>query len=616
MKISVFDLECDGFNPTKIHVLSHYTDGVMESTDDYNKMRSWMNETQVMVAHNCVRFDLPVLRRLLGVDTKCKVVDTLALSWYLFPQRVKHGLESWGEDFGIKKPIVEDWATLSYEEYKHRCEEDVKINVRLWKRCWEFLIRLYGTEEEAWKLIDYLMFKMECAAKQESVKWKLDVSRATNLLQTLELVKEERIAGLTAVMPKVPVYKVVNKPKKLYKVNGKLTTTGESWFNLLEDLGLSKLHEESLQLVAKYDEPNPNSTKQVKDWLYNLGWVPETFTHNRDKLTGEVSTIPQVNVKGSGVCESVKKLYDKEPNLELLDGLAIVSHRIGVVRGFLSNVDEQGFLQARVEGLTNTLRFKHSVIVNLPGVDKPYGEDIRGCLITPDGYELVGSDMSSLEDRTKQHYMWDYDPEYVREMMTPDFDPHIDLALFANALTKEQADDFKSGNHTKEVKSVRHVYKQVNYACVYGAGGATVGRAAGVGKDAGERLVEAYWKRNWSVKSVAEAQRVKTVFGQMWLYNQVSKFWYSLRAEKDRFSTLNQGTGVYCFDTWLKHVYNGGMPICGQFHDEFIGIIKLGLRERAVNHINEAMRLTNEELKLNRELGCSIQFGCNYSEIH
>jgi hypothetical protein len=35
----------------------------------------------------------------------------------------------------------------------------------------------------------------------------------------------------------------------------------------------------------------------------------------------------------------------------------------------------------------------------------------------------------------------------------------------------------------------------------------------------------------------------------MWLYNPVSKFWYSA-IYKDIFSTLNQGTGVYCFDTW------------------------------------------------------------------
>jgi len=129
--------------------------------------------------------------------------------------------------------------------------------------------------------------------------------------------------------------------------------------------------------------------------------------------------------------------------LELLDGLSVISHRISILKGFLSAVDEEGYVQAQVQGLTNTLRWKHKVCVNLPGIDKPYGDDIRGCLICPEGYVLVGSDMSSLEDRTKQHYMWDFDPDYVKEMMTDDFDPHLGLAEFAGALTKEEVEFYK-----------------------------------------------------------------------------------------------------------------------------------------------------------------------------
>src|SRR5690606_17369841 len=169
-------------------------------------------------------------------------------------------------------------------------------------------------------------------------------------------------------------------------------------------------------------EPNPGSHVQLKSWLDSLGWEPATFDYKRNKETGEVRKIPQISNKDEGgLCRSVKRLLEKEPALAELEGLSIVQHRLAILNGFLKN-QEDGWLKAEVGGFTNTLRFKHRVLVNLPKPDKPYGEDIRGALEAPEGYELCGSDMSSLEDRTKQHYMWPHDPDYVMEMLKPDFE--------------------------------------------------------------------------------------------------------------------------------------------------------------------------------------------------
>lgn len=621
---TVFDIECNGLNPDKIHCTSVNT-GKIRSTNNYDNMRSFFSKAKVLVGHNIIRFDVQVLEKLLDIKITAKLVDTLALSWYLEPNRLKHGLAEWGEEFGVPKPVVEDWEDQPLEVYVHRCEQDVLINTRLWERQWKHLMRLYGSEEEVWRLIDYLSFKMQCAADQEKHKWKLDVERCKEVSDRLTIEKELKLVELAEAMPKVAVKASKKKPAKLY-LKGKINTlsvAGESWFTLLKEQGLPEDYEGVVEYVKDWKEPNPGSTDQVKAWLYGLGWVPTTFQYKRDKITGDVRKIPQVQQakdKGPGLCSSVKKLYDKEPKLEVLDGLSILTHRISVLNGFLDNVDDEGYVRAEVQGLTNTLRFKHRVVVNLPGVDKLYGADIRGCLVAPEGYELCGSDMSSLEDRTKQHYMWPYDPDYVREMTTPDFDPHLNLAEFAGELTREKVLAYKSGElsdtELKLIKAIRHVYKQVNYAGVYGAGVATMSRTAGCSLGKAEKLIDAYWKRNWSVKRVAEDQIVKMCLGQKWLYNPVSKFWYSLRHEKDRFSTLNQGTGVYCFDTWVKHVRVGGIPIIAQMHDEIVCRVKLGIRERVERHLRRAMVLTNDELQLNRELDCSVDFGCNYGEIH
>lgn len=622
----IFDVEANGLHPSKLHCLSvQPVGGAIKSTPSYDNMRKFFLKADVLIGHNITRWDIPNVERLLGIKIKAKIVDTLALSWYLQPKRVKHGLESYGEDFGVPKPPVYDWEGEDISVYLERCEEDVKINSILWDKQWKQLLRLYGDEDKAWKFIDYLSFKMDCAREQEERKWKLDIPRAERVLAKLLAVREDKVSELSQVMPKVAIKSKKPRPAKPFKQDGTHSAHGVKWFNLLLENNLPNDFDGVVEVVTGWKEPNPGSVPQIKAWLDSFGWVPETFEYKRNKETGDVRKIPQINIKNSGglICPSIIKLFDVEPKLKVLEGLSILTHRISILNGFLENVDEDGYIEAQVQGLTNTLRFKHKVCVNLPGVDKPYGEDIRGCLIAPDGYELLGSDMSSLEDRTKQHYMWDYDPEYVKEMMTDDFDPHIDLAEFAKAMSKEDAHTFKNPppkfEHTKLYKAlskVRKDYKAVNYSCVYGAGGATVGRAIGKGKAAGDALVEAYWKRNWSVKAIAEDQLVKTSGGVMWLYNPVSEFWYSLRYKKDIFSTLNQGTGVFCFDTWVKWVRSKGLPIIGQFHDEIIGCIKLGLRKRAEAVCKWAVKKTNDELLLNRDLDCSIDFGDSYAEIH
>ncbi|AMO43517.1 putative DNA polymerase [Pseudomonas phage O4] len=624
--IDIFDIEADGLKPTKIHCLSVMKNGKLFSTTDYDKMRAFFENAKIVGGHNIYRYDIPNIERLLGIKVKCKLVDTLPLSWYLEPTRKRHGLAEWGEEFGVPKPKVDDWENLAAEEYIHRCEEDVKINSKLWDRQWKQLFKLYdGDPDKVWKFIDYIMFKMDCAAEQERSRWKLDVVHCKTSLKKLEKLKEEKVEELRLAMPPVPVMATKQKPKKMYLKNkpNTLSEQGKAWVALLEEQGLPEDHEGVVEYIKDWKEPNPGSHEQIKSWLYSFGWVPETFAYKRNKETGEVKKIEQVQqdkTLGPGLCSSVKKLYVKEPRLEILDGLSILTHRISVLNGFLNNVDDEGYVQAKVQGLTNTLRFKHEVVVNLPGVDKPYGADIRGCLVAPEGYELVGSDMSSLEDRCKQHYMWPYDPEYVKEMIKPDFDPHLDLAVFAGALSAHEVELYKAGFLKKEeeglVKAMRKIYKSVNYACVYGAGGPRVAITAGVSTNEGYKLVDAYWQRNWSVKRIAEDQRVKVCNGMKWLYNPVSGFWYSLRHEKDRFSTLNQGTGVYCFDVWIGNFRKKRPQLTGQMHDEVILCVKKGHRKQAEKLLRDAIEETNKQLKLNRELDISVQFGDRYSDIH
>jgi len=610
--VTVFDIETDGLDPTKIHVLSWEDElGKIQHTHDYVAMRIFFEEATILIGHNIVRYDIPAVEKILGVKVSATLVDTLAVSWYINHTRPKHGLEGYGEYYNVKKPEITDWENLTKEEYAHRCNEDVKINVRLWRDLDIKLSKLYPDLNNKWDLLNYLTFKMQCAAEQEALKWKLDVDKANKYLAEWGDMKEDKIEQLAEAMPKRVLTKVQQRPKVMYKKDGELSSHGERF----EELRKEYRQPENVQsFVVKTGEVrgNPSSPEQVKDWLYSIGWVPRTFKFVRGSDDQE-KQIPQIRREGE-LCPSVKDLVSEDPAVSILDGLSVLSHRISVLKGMVEH-EVGGYVQATVAGMTNTLRFKHAKpLVNIPSVEKPYGKEIRGCLTAPEGYTLCGADMTSLEDTTKRHYMKPLDPNYVAEMSKEGFDPHLDLAKHAGIITQEDIDKHNSGE--KSLKSLRKNYKVVNYSATYGVGAAKLARETGMSKKEAQKLLDAFWSRNWSVQKVATTLRKRELFGGMWVQNPVSGFWYSLRSEKDRFSTLNQGTGVYCFDNWVKKCREKGIKTVGQFHDEIIALVKEGDQIETAMNMNCSIQELNEQLKLNVDLGVDAQFGKTYAEIH
>ena len=110
-----------------------------------------------------------------------------------------------------------------------------------------------------------------------------------------------------------------------------------------------------------------------------------------------------------------------------------------------------------------------------------------------------------------------------------------------------------------------------------------------------------------------------------WQYNPISGYWYWLKADKDRVSTLMQGLGAYIFDMWSMFVFqicqerfNRDPKYMAQFHDEFILNVKDSEYSKAMwtEVVDEAMKRTNDHCGLAVELGCETQFGYNYAQIH
>lgn len=627
MSAYVYDIEADGLLDTvsKIHCISYTEDGKnIKTLTLYEDMVEFLSSAKTLIAHNQVRYDIRAIQKILGIKIKAKLYDTLAMSWVFEPSRSRHGLESWGETFGVPKPKIDNWENLSIEEYTHRCEEDVKINWRVWQALIKKAKVIYDDKKELDRFLQYLSFKMESAAKAEDSGWKVDVELVQSCIETLTQQQEEKVEELRQHMPMNKKYTIRKFPKNPFKKDGTLSAHGEKWKALLKENRLPNNYKGEIKVLKELEPANPGSSDQVKDWLFSLGWEPCTFDYKKND-DGSERTVPQVRKDGS-LTPSVKLLIEKNPGVAILDGLTVIQHRLSIFKGFMEcQVD--GYLKAEVDGLTNTLRFKHKKpLVNLPGVDKPWGKEIRGSLIAPDGFVLCGADMVSLESTTKRHYLYPYDPDYVAEMSTPGFDEHLDLAVKAGYL---DPDDYRfyttSDEYTvndkdryKSIHKIRKKFKPVNYSAIYGVGVKKLQRTTGMLMSEAGKLLDAYWERNWGIKKFSEdvLKTVKEVGGEMWIKNPVSGFYHSLRYEKDAFSTINQSTGVYCFDNWLAFYLSRRPNIVGQFHDESINCIKAGEEKQHEEALKWAIGKVNEKLKLNIDLDVDVQFGNRYSEIH
>lgn len=645
MKVRVFDVETDGLlnSLTKIHNLCYTEDGQeYHYTTDYTTMKKWLKEPDVTwVGHNIVMFDFEAVKKVLNVDLSYKnAIDTLSISWALYADRPKHGLASWGDDVGIKKVFVDEgqWESGDPELMKSRVEEDVKINWKVWKLMDKRLTEIYGDDTSGKeRYLRFLSFKMFMLQQQEANPLRIDLEKAQAHYDELQQVVEDKLVELTEVMPKRPIEHTA--PKVYRKQDGTLSVHGVKWEEKLKQYNQPS----GTTRFFEYENGNPNSDPQLKEWLFSLGWEPCTNKFQRNKLTGDEKQIPQVRYfsqndsrKGE-LTDSVKALVKVTPELQALDGLTVAKHRMKIFEAFLKHSDEDGNIVAGAGGFTNTMRMKHRLpIVNLPKAvsSVPWGKEIRGCIKAQEGKVLCGSDVSSLEDMTKRHLIYDLDPEFVENMNTPGYDPHCAISVQAGKMTEEQYEFFKqykaegyikdhelSGKEQEDLfhqlTEERQKAKTVSYSAVYGIGSPKLARELQVTEKEAQKLLDAYWAVNWSVKKVAEQQYVKTLKdGTSWLKSPLSGFYHQLRYEKDRWSTTNQSSGDYCFSLWVSKIIQRGYKLSLNYHDEVLLQVNPEDKEQTEKDLHECMQEVNEVLKLNINIGAEVKFGDDYSSVH
>ena len=172
MQFCVIDWEADGLldTVTKTYCMCYEIYSISNGVNlvdkgyfiDPQEAVDFLKEQKFIVGHNLMTYDIPLLKQLYDYEYQGFVADSLAISYYLFPNMAKHGLEAWGKMLNVEKLAISDWTGLDLWKYVERCQQDVRINSKLFIHFMSYLMDIYENDlEHVLDLVEYVSFKQD-----------------------------------------------------------------------------------------------------------------------------------------------------------------------------------------------------------------------------------------------------------------------------------------------------------------------------------------------------------------------------------------------------------------------------------------------------------------------
>jgi len=533
VKIAIFDIETNGLyhEVTKIHCVAIKVDG--EPTKlytDIDEAVQVLRSVDIIVAHNGVNFDIPVLEKM-GYDLSGpEVRDTIIMSRLTYPNMMltdanrksvppklkgSHSLKAWGYRLRkLKGDFAEDTDWQEYTpEMGEYCKQDVEVTFALFHK-----LMTRNIPEEAIKLEQAFA---RIISRQEKYGVYFDVSKAQalhlELLEEVERAEEELFKTFTPLKTWTPK----PYPKTAYKKDG---TKSQVLLNQ-EALGC---HVNDKGEWGYYKEVgfNPSSRQHIARWLSEVyGWEPRDFTEKGTPIINETTleslTFPEGKILAHYF--NVKKLIG-----QLAEGN----------NAWLKMVTNDN----RIHGRVNTLgavsrRCTHSNpnMAQVPSGRAYKGHEARALFSVPKGKKLVGCDADALELRTLSHYMARFDSG-------------------AYGLAVDQGDkDAGTDIHTLNQKSAglptRDDAKTFIYAFLYGAGDAKIGSIIGGDDNAGRRLKQKFFRKIPAIKRLVDA--VADKYKEEGYLKALDGNPYHIRSAHSALNTLLQGAGALVMKYYL-----------------------------------------------------------------
>ena len=577
----VFDIETDGLDASKIWC-------IVAKDLETNKVHSFnpdqikeglelLAKAELLVGHNILGFDIPIIEKLTGLSFKDKkVIDTLVLSRLAKPERGGHGLKAWGFNLGFNKGSMEEHGFTQYsEEMMQYCINDVELNSKVFNAV---IKELDGFDSKSIGLEHGIAVILK---EQEKHGFLFDEKRATILLAELNERKREIEETVQKVFkPKLVKLKTV-QPK--WKKNGCLSKQGLTDEEFLKIISKPK-HAQLLPFDrCKLQEFNLGSRKQIGEYLKDFGWKPKKFTPTGQPIVDE---------------STLNKVKDI-PEAQLISKFLTLQKRIAQVDSWFKHLAED----QRVHGfvipngaITGRMSHAKPNLAQIPASYSPYGKDCRSCWIVPNGYKLVGIDASGLELRMSAHYM--NDEGFKNEILNGDI--HTANQKLAGLESRDQAKTFI-------------------YALIYGGSDLRLGQVVGGNRNDGKRLRRSFLNNLPSFATLKDRVERATAKGYLKGLDGRKVF---IRSEHAALNTLLQSAGAIVMKQALVNLNNKikennlDAHFVANVHDEW-QIESAGHEAFIVGkHGVESIKQVEHDFNLRCPLDGEYKIGNNWSETH
>jgi len=586
----ILDLETNGFldrDNLVIHciVCKDIKTGKVYSYNPDNLMDSLqlLNKAEVIIGHNVLGFDIPVLKRCLNFTYKKKVFDTLLVSRLIWtnlldndyrykelPAKLygRHSLEAWGYRVGLRKGDYQEHSdfteyNLDMMEY---CKNDVEVTHLLYER-----ILKENYSNKAIELEHKFAFWIN---KQEQHGVYFDETTAQSLhtiLTKRKLELEDKLALAFPAWDKHCGYKRYKRDNKKRGIKANVPVP-----------------------VIKREIFNPNSRQHIADRLITvLGWKPKSFTQ-----TGQ----PEVNEK---VLNELKY-----PEAKLISEYLMIQKRLGQ----LSDGD-QAYLKLNKRGkiygkvITNgavTGRCTHHSpnLAQCVSSNSAFGKEFRSLFYSPTSMAFVGCDFSGLELRVLGHYLYNYDNgDFTKTLLTSDI--HTQNQKNAGLPTRAKAKTFI-------------------YAFIYGCGDKKLGEILDVSDAEAKRVRERFTKNLPALKILIDAVKLK--FRTQGYLKGLDGRKLICRAEYSALNTLIQSAGallvkqgtIILNEELNKAGFKWGedYAMVLHIHDEMQFLVKKEKLDEFKDITKSIFQKTQDHFGFRTKLDGEIKVGQNWSETH
>lgn len=353
-------------------------------------LQDYLKRCELIVGHNIIGFDAPVLRKVWKVTMKLpQVYDTLVASRLLSPSlEGGHSLDAWGQRLGFPKGDFSDWDAGYSQEMETYCIQDTLVTTKLYTH----LVDQLDKQKFSQGSIKLEHGVQAIITKQTENGFKLDEPKACLLLATLR----SKLDVIQSEMQKVFPDKV-------------------------ETNRISKLGKPLKDIVTPF---NPGSRAQIAERLMERGWKPS-------KRTEKGAVIVDESVLAELPFEEAKFLAE----------YMMLQKRIAQIESWLDALGSDGRVHGRVitcGAITNRMTHMSPNMAQVPNSGSPYGHECRELWTVEKGNALVGIDLSGIELRCLAHYM--NDDAYTKELIEGDI--HTRNQLAAGLLSRNIAKTF------------------------------------------------------------------------------------------------------------------------------------------------------------------------------